>query len=266
MYGLENIGGQLKGFLDTSLKASVQQALANIPGYVAVSEAVRSINFRDRGARLGKRVDETVVDEGEMNNSKSLIVKELGGTWNPFKIVWNLIRGFLGSSSLQRVGAELGTLQGYAGLYDSQIFANDAIKFSLRLLQSRISSIEGWASKMGLKTNDKVDKDPLVQELKKTLKAWLEPFLTLLHGGIPGSGFSKSDWEFLSYISDQLRSGTGSKYTRDVLVDFEKVLQEAKQVWVAAHSPQQRQQAQQVMGSAQQMHGRNVGAQYAQVV
>jgi hypothetical protein len=264
MFGLENVGGQLQGFLSTSLKASFQQALANIPGYVAVSEAVRSVNFRKRGERLGKRFDATVVDDGEMKTAKSRIARELGGTWNPLLKSWNLIRGLLGNSSLQRASTELGTLQSYAGLYDSQIFANDAMRFSLKLLQNRISSIEGLSSKIGFRTNEKVNNDPLVKELKKTLKAWLEPFLTLLHGGIPGSGFSKSDWEFLSNVRDQLRSGAGAKYNRDILGEFERVLKEAREVWVAAHRPQQ--QALRSGANAPQGQGRNAGVQYAQVV
>lgn len=244
MFGLENTGSQLKGFVDTSIRSSMNEALTKIPGYAFVSEAVRRLNSRERGKKLGAREDATVVDASEMKTSQNKITKELGGTYNPIRKIWNLFRRLLGSSSIERASAELGTLQNYAGLYDSHMFANDALKFSLTQLQRRISDKEGLISKLGLKTNAKVEKDQVVTQLKATLKAWLHPFQTIIHGGVPGVGFTKNDWEFLTYIRDQIRSGAGSKYMKDLLNDIQQVLQEAHQAWQERYNTGLKQQHQ----------------------
>jgi len=244
MFGLENAGSQLKGFVDTSVSASINEALVKIPGYAFVSQAVRKLNSREKGAKLGARADATVVDAGEMKTSKNKITKELGGTFNPIRNAWNLVRRLFGSSSGERAGAELSTLQSYAELYDSHMFANDTLKFSLKQLQRRISGKESWFSKLGLKTDDKVNKDATVQQLKQTLKTWLKPFQTMIHGGIKNIGFSKNDWEFLTSIRDQIRSGSGSKYMKDILNDFEQVLTEANKVWQEKYNTGLKQQHQ----------------------
>lgn len=244
MFGLENVGSQLKGFVDTSVSASINEALVKIPGYAFVSQAVRKLNAREQGKKLGAREDATVVDAGEMQTSKNKITRELGGTINPVRKAWNLLRRLLGSSSIERAGAELGTLQSYAGLYDAHMFANDALKFTLSQLQTRISSKEGLLSKLGFRTNAKVNSDPVVTQLKQTMKAWLQPFQTIIHGGVPGIGFTKNDWEFLTYIRDQIRSGSGSQYMKDILNDFEQVLREAHQAWLERYNADIRQKHQ----------------------
>ena len=242
MLGFENIGGQLKGFVDTSVRGSINEALSKIPGYAFISESVRRLNAREKGKQLGVSVDATVVDEGEMAEAKKKITKELGGTLNPIRTVWNLVRRIFGSSSLERANAEIATLQSYAGLYDSQMFANEAIKFSLSQLQRRIGATEGWFSKLGLRTNAKVNNDAVVKQFKETMKKWLQPFQNIIHGGVEGVGFTKNDWDFLSYIRDQIRSGTGSKYMTDILNDFENILREAHQAWMERYNADMKRQ------------------------
>jgi len=232
MFGLENIGSQVTGLVDTSIKGLGIELLKSAPGYGIVSQFFRKyISSRNKGELLGKREDATVVDAKEMESSKAKITKELGGTLNPIMKTWNIIKRLMGSSSIERANAELSNLQSYAGLYDSHMFVNDALEFSLSQLQRRISDKEGILSKLGFRTNAKVNSDPVVTQLKQTLKAWLQPFHSIIQGGVPKVGFSKNDWNFLTYIRNQIRSGAGSKYMKDMLSDFEQVLKEAHQAW-----------------------------------
>lgn len=240
MFGLENISSQVKGLVDTSIKGVGVEFLKSIPGYGVWSQFAQKYVARRQGEALGKREDTTVVDQGEINTSFKRISKELGGTYNPFSLALNFVKRFFGSSSIERAGAELSTLQSYSNLYDSQMFANDTMKYLLSRLKSRISNKEGLLSKLGLRTNSKVNDDNAVQQLKATMKAWLTPYRNILHGGVPGVGFSKSDWDFITYMRDQIRSGYGAKYLKDLLPDFQNLVQEAHQMYLERYNKEMR--------------------------
>lgn len=237
MYGLENIGSQFKGFLDTSISASVNEALVKIPGYAFISQALRKLNARDKGRRLGARADSTTVDQSEIDSSFKKITRELGGSYSPIRIAWNFLRKVFGSTSLERAGAELSNLQSYASLYDSHMFTDEVLNFSLKQLIRRISETEGLLSKLGLRFNKKVMDDPAIKQIKATIKAWFEQaYGHILHGQVPHVGFSKHDFEFVTYIRDQLRSGYGSKYLTDIVNSAEQVLKEAHQVYMERYN------------------------------
>ncbi len=208
------------------MKGTVRQTAASvIPYYNFFEDQLLPLLHGRKQADLGKKTDETAVDQGEIKSSYSNLNSQLGGTLNPFKFTFNLLRRLFGNSRQDRVQTELKQLQQYSGLYDNYLFANDSLKFLKTKIHQQISQKEGIPSKLGLWTNKKVAADPIVSELKTTFKSWLVPFEQILSGGVKGVSLYKADVDFLQELANDLLNGNHSEYLKDLANDVNSVLQ-----------------------------------------
>ena len=105
------------------MKGTVRQAASSIiPYYNFFEDQLVPLLNNQATKKLGKRKDKTVVDRGEIKSAYSGINTELGGTYNPLKFSFNLLRRLFGSTRRERAEGQLRQLQEYSGLYDIELF------------------------------------------------------------------------------------------------------------------------------------------------
>lgn len=236
-----DIKNQLRGFFD----ASVAQALNTvIPGYTGISAWMRRTIMQKNLHKDRPQTAANTIDEPEYNDATSNILNQISGTFNPFKNAWYMIQRLFGYTYSERIQTSLNVFNEDAHKYDSYQFANRSLKLLVSQMNKRISSVEGILSKTGFYNNPKVTRDAAVQGFKQAIAAWLQPFMELIHGGIKGYGFTGADWDFLMELRDVLAYGSVSKYTKDVVGQFDQVLQEARSAWKAKFDEQARQRYQ----------------------
>ena len=171
----------MRGLAERTLRGSARQAAASIiPFYNLFEDQVVPLLNRKKGEFLGKKTATTAVDKGEIKASFANLNAQLGGTYNPIKIAFNLLRRIAGSTKLQRTQGELRQLKEYSGLYDNFLFANESLNFLKTKIHQEISKKEGIFSKLGIHKNKKIEADPIISELKATFKSWLQPPRKLL--------------------------------------------------------------------------------------
>jgi hypothetical protein len=207
------------------MKGSVREAASRIiPLYNFFESNLIPIFNRQQGEILGKKTATTAVDQGEIKASFSNLNAQLGGTYNPIKIAFNLLRRIAGSTKLQRTQGELRQLKEYSGLYDNFLFANESLNFLKTKIHQEISKKEGIFSKLGIHKNKKIEADPIISELKATFKSWLQPFEQILSGGVKGVSLYRADIDFLNTIKSSLEHGNHAEYLGDLVTRLDRLL------------------------------------------
>ena len=215
----------MRGLAERTLRGSARQAAASIiPFYNLFEDQVVPLLNRKKGEFLGKKTATTAVDKGEIKASFANLNAQLGGTYNPIKIAFNLLRRIAGSTKLQRTQGELRQLKEYSGLYDNFLFANESLNFLKTKIHQEISKKEGIFSKLGIHKNKKIEADPIISELKATFKSWLQPYEQILSGGVKGVSPYRADIEFLNTLKSSLQHGNHSEYLGDLVTGLDRLL------------------------------------------
>jgi hypothetical protein len=232
-----NIRQQLNGVISAGFAEALNKV---IPGYAGISEYLRKSVFQKNLHKERPQTAKNTIDIGEYNSATKQIAQTISGTYNPVKRIWYLVQRFMGYSYSSRIQDSLKVLNDGANKYDSYQFANRSVNLLVSQMLNRISKIQGTLSWLGLKTNKKVMQDPAVQGFKNAINSWLQPFLELMHGGIKGYGFTKTDFDFLKDLRDKLAFGSASAYVQDVTAQFDNVLKEAQSTWKAQFDAEQK--------------------------
>jgi len=220
-----NFVEEIRGLFERTLRGSERQIAASaIPFYNVIEDQFLPLLNRKKGEILGKKTDATAVDQGEIKASFSNLNAQLGGTYNPIKIVFNVIRRLFGSTKLERAQGELRQLKEYSGLYDNYLFANESLNFLKTKIHQEISKKEGILSKLGIHKNKKLEADPIVSELKATFKSWLQPFEQILSGGVKGVSLYRADIEFLNSLKSNLQHGNHAEYLGDLVTRLDRLI------------------------------------------
>jgi hypothetical protein len=230
-----NIQDQFKGFFD----ATVASAFPNLSAFSAY---LKKAVFKQNLHKPRPKNDINTIDKTLYTKASNQIFTAISGSYNPIKNIWYFLQSFFGYSYSQRIQDSLQVLTESAAKYDSYQFANRSLELLVTQMKKRISKVQGILSRLGLRFNKKVMKDPAVIGFKNSIKSWLQPYQELMHGGVKGFGFTENDKNFLEEIRDSIAFSNSGPYVKDVLAQIDSVLKDAKDIQKSQVNSQERPQ------------------------
>ncbi len=214
MFGLTQLRNQLSNVVNATFTDTAKQFLFNnVPNYAYLERGLQSILARTN-AKLMHSPNAATASADEINRILSTLKGDIVGTSNPINFVWKFLQSLVGMRRRNRIDTALSTLKEYSTMNSSPRFVNNTLEKILSLIHKRVNKVETIWSKLGISTTKAVLEDKTIQGLVEAFKTWIQVFLSLINGGVPGQGVSINDIRFLQDLENQLVYGAHAKYLK----------------------------------------------------
>lgn len=214
MFGLTQLRNQLSNVVNATFSDTAKQFLFNnVPNYAYIERGLQGILARTN-AKLMHSPNAATTSANDINRILYTLKTDIVGTSNPISFMWKFLQSMVGMRRRNRIDTALGTLKEYSTMNSSPRFVNNTLEKILALIHKRINRVETIWSKLGISTTKAVLEDKTMQGLVEAFKTWIQVFLNLINGGVPGQGISINDIRFLQDLENQVVYGSHAKYLK----------------------------------------------------